>query len=314
MILSPYLDTAISIFFLLLIFSQIASQINEQIIKRYNYRGRFLRKMLDRVLNDSENRNFAALLYEHPIIRALYKNDRSLPVYIPNQFFSKALVETIAEQHEIENLKFVQNKETNEIVEEVEPSSLDVCQKCTASINGMQQGPLKKIFQSFIINSNEKGLTTEKLLGEVENWFDTYMNQCSYWYKSKLRWNLFFISIAIAIFANFSIIHTTTKIFQDDLLREEISSLAEEYVENTNNANATNSEGKQLLKELREEIDLPIGWGNSPMEYYKANIGINNLPLYLLGWFLSAVLISFGAPFWFEVLNKTINYRKSSKN
>jgi hypothetical protein len=78
---------------------------------------------------------------------------------------------------------------------------------------------------------------------------------------------------------------------------------------------------------------VPIGWNqeNAPLswEHNKVESGPDkklkpldyfekrnqwsgmNLIIYLLGLFISVISLSFGAPFWFDVMNKLINIRRS---
>jgi hypothetical protein len=75
------------------------------------------------------------------------------------------------------------------------------------------------------------------------------------------------------------------------------------------------------------EIDDPADWaiffsdclppGQAPSDNWMQNIaqvGVQNwlaIPKLLLGWLLSAIAISMGAPFWFDLLNKVVNVRNS---
>ena len=63
---------------------------------------------------------------------------------------------------------------------------------------------------------------------------------------------------------------------------------------------ASGSEAMQQLEDLR----FPIGWeeANRPS-------GTGGWAAAGVGWLLTAIAISFGAPFWFDVLGKVSNLR-----
>lgn len=66
-----------------------------------------------------------------------------------------------------------------------------------------------------------------------------------------------------------------------------------------------------------KSADLPVGWTNSPFScsYWQgagsAGSGFMNFLLALLGWLIGAGCISMGAPFWFDLLGKLVNVRRS---
>lgn len=63
--------------------------------------------------------------------------------------------------------------------------------------------------------------------------------------------------------------------------------------------------------------NLPLGWEKCPLAkgYWKEDgknkNGLYNFLLALLGWFIGAGCISMGAPFWFDLLGKLVNLRRS---
>jgi hypothetical protein len=61
---------------------------------------------------------------------------------------------------------------------------------------------------------------------------------------------------------------------------------------------------------LLQSTGLPIGWADGDLE---RQLGGRCLMARLAGWLLTAIAISFGAPFWFDVLNKFIVVRSAIK-
>ncbi|MGK7941688.1 MAG: hypothetical protein AB4062_16360 [Crocosphaera sp.] len=56
---------------------------------------------------------------------------------------------------------------------------------------------------------------------------------------------------------------------------------------------------------------MPIGWDNNGWFNGTQIDNQDDLPQMGLGWFISAIAISMGAPFWFELLGKVINVRNT---
>ncbi len=298
MILSPYIDTAISVLFILVLMSLVASFLNETWVDRFNYRGRFLRRMLDDIFSDPINRDFTSLLYRHPLISALYERGKKLPVYIPTHYFSRALVETMADYADNQKIAFEQNPETLEVTPVIQDTPEGLFEKYREAVQGLKHSPLKVLLHSFLMNSKNKS----ELLKESENWFESYMTQGSYWYKAKMQTRLFIVSFFLVIFTQFDIIITTQQIFNNDILREKISNAAVLFSQENKSLSSVDAQSaKEIIEALNQDIKLPIGWDTQPFQWRN-----------IFGWILSAVLISFGAPFWFDLLGKIVNVRKIS--
>ena len=57
-----------------------------------------------------------------------------------------------------------------------------------------------------------------------------------------------------------------------------------------------------------ENLGIPLGWNPNPFS--------QAFPAWLqtiLGWLMTAIAVSLGAPFWFDMLNKIVNVRLAEK-
>ena len=66
-----------------------------------------------------------------------------------------------------------------------------------------------------------------------------------------------------------------------------------------------------------EDLNFPMGWEQHPLRDldYSAGWGVA-FPILLnslFGWLLTAVAVTFGAPFWFDILNKIMVIRSTVK-
>src|SRR5262249_40537927 len=62
---------------------------------------------------------------------------------------------------------------------------------------------------------------------------------------------------------------------------------------------------QQLITKSYAATSLPIGWTDDAKAQFYAP-GCAWL-LFIAGWFLTALAASLGAPFWFDLLNKTLS-------
>jgi len=71
---------------------------------------------------------------------------------------------------------------------------------------------------------------------------------------------------------------------------------------------------RSLINQL-DSTGLPLGWKDDSLKTeLKGKPGSNcvvNFLLMLIGWIIGACCISMGAPFWFDMLNKLINVRRT---
>jgi hypothetical protein len=72
------------------------------------------------------------------------------------------------------------------------------------------------------------------------------------------------------------------------------------------------------FKKVNQDGMLPIGWGNSPQASFLSFYHSNHkdwwkLLRLLVGWMITAIALSLGAPFWFDTLNKFMVVRGTVK-
>jgi len=189
--------------------------------------------------------------------------------------------------------------------------------------------------------------------GEVENWYDNSMIRAKGVYKRNARLVALIIGFVIAIAANADTFHIVDRLSKDQVLRESVSSYAEEVrdkaksdFEKTGKVSSTIKQ--DIDKKIKEEISLPLGWSkqNSTEERFsrhhvfslfdeeevknddkksetikKNDKKIETRYLFLFpksiltvcGWIVSAIAISMGSSFWFDLLGKFIDIKNVGK-
>lgn len=343
---SGILDVAIGLVFVYLLLSLICSSLTEAAEGFLKLRGKKLCEGLFELFgglgSDGKGSNFINSFYKNPLIFGLYKGDvnincsttngqtiklnvpSNLPSYIAPQTFALALINQIAGNTPItlDGLK-QQIAQSTEIPESVKAS--------LSTLIGTAEGIL------------------EKAIANIENWYSNMGERVGGWYKRHAQYVAFGMALAIAVVGNVDTIIIAKSLMMNSTLREQISNAAEQYTqsqsvirkENLNQISQLESaikllEGNQekeqeqaakqkQLYELQAKITndqtqqlsqladlgLAIGWDANDQRKIPGSVGawIEKL----LGWFITTLAVSLGAPFWFDLLNKFMNFRTTIK-
>jgi hypothetical protein len=181
----------------------------------------------------------------------------------------------------------------------------------------------------------------------VEQWFDDAMDRTSGWYKRSTQLWLGLVGFALACALNVDTITVGTVLWRDPTLRQNALEQVRKYqLTSTGEGTPFSSieDAAQAIRELNaqlsQELQLPIGWRTQvidlPDNKFCALVplrtgdvwGIPNAqgclqlteaasnqsagPLAkLLGLIFTAIAVSQGAPFWFDLLSKLSNPRGS---
>jgi hypothetical protein len=177
----------------------------------------------------------------------------------------------------------------------------------------------------------EKALA--KFRTNVETWFDTTMQKATVMYRENFKKYAFLIGFVLAVTFNVDSINITNVLWRNPTLRAAIVAQAP----------ALSTEPEDTVKNTMKQLDaleLPVGWVIVPCELLPSTEGLIifqrtatdaggvkkvvscralvNTPegwldyIYkLLGFLISAVAASQGAPFWFDALNKLLGLKKT---
>ncbi|HYW10993.1 MAG TPA: hypothetical protein VE871_03525, partial [Longimicrobium sp.] len=157
-------------------------------------------------------------------------------------------------------------------------------------------------------------------------WFDSSMDRVSGWYKRRTQRVLFLIGLVVAVLLNIDSFGIAQFLYRDKPTRDALVAQAAAVSQQTDFVTQPRS-----VEQIRASIDslrLPIGWArDSTGEPYRVSpIGRHDVRRNetwgkwfadLLGasggWLATAFAVSFGAPFWFDLLNKVMVVRSTVK-
>ncbi len=298
---STILDVAIGMVFVYLLISLICSSLNELIEAKLKNRAKDLEKGITNLLGDPA---LAQKLYTHPLVKALYKQGDK-PSYIPAQTFSLALWNLATYSQEGAQ----EGKDAAVAV----TRSLPEIRKAVAGLP--DQGGLKDLKVSLLTLMDEAGNDLDRARRNVERWYDDAMDRASGWYKRRTQWILLALGLAFAVALNIDSLKIADQLYLDTPKREAIVSAAQGY------AAAAKAEGKMADAGMEKnyakikKLGFPLGWSREdfPADGSGGTDWLGAILLKLLGLLATALAVSLGAPFWFDVLNKFMVVRSTIK-
>jgi hypothetical protein len=187
----------------------------------------------------------------------------------------------------------------------------------------------------------------ELIRQNLEAWFNANMDRLTGWYRRRAQAMVFAISLLLALVVNLDSIHLAGSLWKQPDLREAFSSQLAGLIGSIGSQSAAAPDGQwQSLQSLLGTIDLPVGWIGTPVEMRTAAAPdvpagactlfpaqendiygvllsqqcypLVNTPLLqnmtgwllkFLGFLVTGLAASQGAPFWFDILKKFVNVR-----
>ncbi|MBY0474721.1 MAG: peptidoglycan-binding protein [Nitrosomonas sp.] len=317
------LEILIAVFLIYALFSGLVSGVNELIIQWLEMRGKVLFEGIAMMLGELPKKTYkpgifkpffikdASLtedLYKHPLIDSLSPAGGTRPSYISSATFSAVLVQTLSNDGSLAALR----------------QKLDD-----------RNTHLGKLFGPMLDEANGD---LEKFKTKLEAHFNEVMDRVGGWYKRRAQVALFTIGLALAVLFNVDSIHIMQQLQKDPAQVEKLVQMAEAKMQAIEEQNQKSNANVDAVSEVDKSVDvnikaqfadlksqfeafnnltLPIGWAFSDQSDsfldsfdYPAQ---QNRSLSLLGWLLTALAATLGAPFWFDAISKLFTIRGAGK-
>jgi hypothetical protein len=303
---STVLEVCIGLTLVYLLLSLVCSSINEFIGRLMSWRSRMLEagiKAMLQGLKDSKNQDVGTKIFANPLIKGLIGEKmawtrRDLkPTYIPSRTFALALLDIVAPSPTTGPSTFTSVRST--------VAALPATDMRTSLLGMLDaaEGDLKHAREN------------------IERWFDSSMDEVSAWYKRTANTWLFGVAVAVCFIMNADSIAISTALWRDPTLRAAVVAEAQKTAEHPpsgvaapqvkasgDTAPSPVTKYKDVENEL-QDLKIPIGW--SEKAWNESTWNTSNVFSKLLGLLFTAVAVSLGAPFWFDLLNKLVNFRAS---
>ncbi|HEY9045110.1 MAG TPA: hypothetical protein VIN08_04410 [Ohtaekwangia sp.] len=298
------LDLVIGLIFIYFLLSLACSAVQEIISSFLKLRP----KVLNQWVRDTFKQGGTGdAILQHTLIEGLTAKGR-MASYIPADKFSKVLLDIVHKQFSDK------------------PYTIDSLKQAVTQTALLDDDLKRTILQSISEAQGE----IEKVRKDVEVWFEQAMERVSGTYKKKAHVIILCISLILTVLVNADSIDLARYLYENPAVRESLADRASQivndssYIEMVNEARATKNDSlnawknadeavKQVnasikeLKTLKAELDataLPVGWQKDAKYNWVTKI---------FGLLITALAVSLGAPFWFDMLNKLVNLRSVGK-
>ena len=308
----PALDLAIGLSFIFLLLSLLASAVQEAIAAVLALRAKTLEKGLRNMLEGASGgpTDAVAALYEHPLIRSLYKSGFGpfgkrdglrRPSYIPPRAFAQALVDTFAP-----DLTHTGDDGTPK-------KSRDVIRELREALEKASLPPEVKTGVLKLLDRARGDIDAFRV--SLEEWFDDTMARVSGWYKREAQLILAAIAVVVVLLLNANAITIGQRLWEDVGMRTAVVQLAERATAQTPGDTPTEKlENAAKAVDDVKALGVPLGWtADSEDPRYVDVADAQFLYRDLLGWIVTVFAVSLGAPFWFDTLSRFSRLRSSGK-
>ena len=341
---STILEVVIGLVFVYCLYSLLATTIEEIIASLLSLRGKKLEIAIWRMLADNKPRStdkgaLLAAFYNHPMIK--YMNDgghfNKRPSYISAHNFSKVLIDVLTDYRNrsgqwtpsaistsLENLAAKKTPEVQRDGNPIPSTRSEVKSRETPDSTTIPapQEETVLFLKSIFAEANNDIIKFRVLL---EQWFNDMMDRTTGWYKRQAQWILFAVGFTLAASLNVNTFEIVKRLSTDKTTLGQVVQLATNFSKNhpagvgvpsaTQRADSTTFARMDSLAlyadslsrtEIRQTNQLlGLGWG-SGVCYSGWQI-----PVAFVGWLVTALAISLGAPFWFDLLGKLVQLRET---
>jgi len=290
------LSIVIGIVFILLLFSLLATTVMEVVAGLLTLRGKNLVNVFRSMLGDAIAQKFT----EHPYYKQMGEKASFLgffrrkplpPSYIRPGTFSGILLD-------------LSNVYNGEDVRE--------------ALEKLPEGRLKQVL---IFLYQEAQGDIERFREKVEEWYNEVMERASEWYVNNIRNWLIFIGFIIAVIFNVDVIGIYSTLSTNAAFREFLADAAAQYVQTQPAPReldsaliapdywAARARLDSLLSQNIAALQSPLGVGWANVEWPAEEERNHWWLLKILGWLTTALAISLGAKFWYDLLRQLVNFR-----
>ncbi|MCB0595355.1 MAG: hypothetical protein H6557_19675 [Lewinellaceae bacterium] len=288
------LQVVVGLVFVLLLLSLLATTVMELLASVMALRGKNLEKALRNMLayTDKDEKLLTAFkensLYKQ--MGSKYGKSSRSPSYIKDETFQSILMDIILKGEGVDKLE--------------------------AKIEELPDEDLKNVLKQFL---READNNVDVFRVKVQGWYNNVMDRASGWYRRYTQKILVGVGFLIAVIFNADTLAIYERLESDPDTLQKVVNLAEDFVDSKDTlaVNAiADPKFEASLDKLKGLVDnqietvrspLGLGWKNVVWE----EVGWWDAVTKAMGWIVTALAVSLGAPFWFDLLRKLVNIRSS---
>jgi hypothetical protein len=327
---TAFLDTAIGLALVYLGASLFVTTLNESLARALRLRGRALAKHLGQLLEDTG-------------ISGAIKKSKSIAPCVNSTGFWRGIPALLQGYGRRLSAQKIGSYVDPKVVAQVILGQLVPPPK-QADAGGTQKAPTMEEVLKAIANladdRSEKAPLwhaavaakddIEKFSKNVSEWLDKSLHMLGEGYKKWVQVLSLVLGLAVAIIGDIDTVQLTRRLYTDKELRESVAASAEQFTRSANpelfkRCSALPLEalkkdaGCAPVAALVEGVTrrnqtlakLPIGWEDNGDICTPNQSCAKPYAVRFFGWLLTALALSLGAPFWFDLLNRFVNIRGS---
>jgi hypothetical protein len=293
---STIIDVAAGLLFAFMAVSLAASSINEAIASLLNSRGTALLAGIRKLLNDLDKNGLVLQIYNHGLTHP--QGDGAamtvatvrgpLPAYMAPAKFAAALVDGVLALYPPAPVVDAAVPTEGQAAPPAPPSIKD-------AIDQIPDAQLKRTLQQLYARADGEITRFE---AAIADWFDGAMDRVSGLYKRNSQLWAFLIAVVIVVVLNIDAIHIAKVLWQQPSLAKGITV-------------APAGTATDALLQL-DQLGLPLGWTGWPIgQYIHSGLSLLGWLSAIVGWLITALATLFGAPFWFDLLQRVARLQGS---
>jgi hypothetical protein len=302
----PILEVAIGLAFIYLLLALICTSLNETIAGITKRRSTFLGKGVASLLGDDPDLQNKVLT--HPLVASLARKKGANPSYLPASKFALALMDVLTGS----------DKQAND------------AEALRQGVRTVNSTPVREAISAVLADSRQHVGTDQQ---KIQAWYDDAMDRVSGWYKRRTALWIWVLAAGLIVALNADSIVMAKKLWTNQAVRsavvesartrsqrEQPEALLPLAVHDEANAPKTATavlphNNDVLTAEEQSELSQLTGWSNEVKEWNtrhgwsRAGYAFSHI----VGWLLTIVAVTLGAPFWFDTLNRFMNIRSAGR-
>jgi hypothetical protein len=314
MSISGAVEVAVGLVFAYFVFSSICSGVNEGIARFLNLRGTALFKSINALIGDV---GLAQSFWRHDMVASLGKSR------------AKAGTQKHAQESLTNGIQSTENVITSSVgrrTRKALPSYISPTTAVTAMRAVVAASPsaapgpaatdpaavapappasgLRSVLHT--IEATAKG-DEQRIEAELEHWFNDAMDRLSGWYKRFVQIVLLVLAVVVTVAFNVNTLHIAQELWRQPALQAVVGQEANQVTRSQGSAGSQHQPAQEpIATAVTQAETLPIGWGSANQPH-----GTAAWWLTILGWLLTIGALTFGAPFWFDLLTRMNSLRST---
>jgi hypothetical protein len=307
---STIFDVVFGLVSVFLAVSLFTSAVTEGLSTLVRLRARTLLSGVKQLLNDQQFEGLALSLYNHALVNPLSAGNTApgkipsiKPSYIEPDQFALAFVDILKQAGDT-----AAKAEAAAAAGGTAPPADGAATPAdeVASLKLSIETAIKKIGNQQIRATltalyRKAGKDVDAFRDEIAAWFDAAMDRLSGVYSRYVKAISFVVALVLAGLLNVDAIHVADTLWERPALAERLAKLDLPIVDKTH----PETEATQLLKQIEGVAPL-LEWNGFGNDERRHGLGIAFM---ILGWVVVAGAALFGAPFWFDVLQRFVQLR-----